>query len=1410
MLTITHKKFDIGILGVWYGLNYGSVLTYYALQSVLKQMGLSPLMIEKPGAADDDFERRDTHARRFANEHFQTSGTRPLNRQHELNKLCDGFIIGSDQVWNYGISRAFGKTFYLDFAEDNKKKIAYAASFGHGTDFAPEEERVLISRLMKRFDAIAVREDDGVRLCRDVYHVDATRVLDPVFLANPEDYTAFAERSHFHEQSPYMLAYILDTTPEKKSLLLHMSKRLGLRPVIMLDGFGSNAEVNRKILNMDDCVRTKLEVYDWLYFFKNTSYVLTDSFHGMCFSVLFNKQFLPLPNKHRGYSRFRSIANLLDITDRLIMDPARELKDEKFMQPVDYTRINAILDNDRTRCRQWLNDAIEGLGERLVGMNGHRLTHNVTHILDVPRACTGCGTCSAVCPSYSIEMRPDEFGFLRPIIDASTCVDCGLCEKRCPALHPQYKNSTNPGCYAMMAPDEIRKVSSSGGMFTVAAEYVLNQGGAVCGAAYKANFEVEHIVVDHKADLERIRGSKYMQSNAAPAYPRVRELLQQGKTVLFTGMPCQVAGLCSFLDKNYDNLYTMDLVCHGITSSKVFEKYHQEVLGGKKITRLEFKAKQPWGWHAGVNAWFDDGTKYSKPLETDPYFRCYLQSLAKNVACADCTSNRMPRQGDLTIGDFWKIGTFDPSLNDNKGTSLILVNSQKGEDFFVKLKPSMAVVKEAPLATAIMGNRSLEHSYPMNKNREMFFKNFKKINLDTLQASCISNRVYEQEFIELSKLVPPEDQEFYFIAKFAAENYRGRKIVTWARSNKFEKILQRYFGLSVSFGVTMRRESIIKGSVEDIATLKGKSDDYYLVSLDKAYDDGVYKLLASYGYLEKRDFVFRRFKPIVLENLDLSKGNYSDVFGNTIEGFRSTVGKVIFRGFNNHIMFGKDMISARFLTFDLCANSRVDIGERVSFNAPTQIESRGFEYGSLLKIGNDCSFRLGGLFRFYTPSTAIIGDHCTATSNFGLHVNMGKKIIIGCDCMFSFENDLWAGDGHAIFDVKSGKCTNRDMSGVYHPSNHLVIGNHVWVGKQAFLMHGTNIGSGSIVGACSVVKGVFPNNCTIAGNPAIKVKENVAWSRDGMANNLENCGRPEYAILTSPASAPISGRKVLVIGGTRFMGVQPVKELIALGNDVTIATRGLNRDNFGMYVNRLVIDVSNETSVKAALSGKYFDVVFDNLAYCSQYVNNVLSHVKCGKYIQLSSVEAYEYLIPDMKEEYFNPYKLHVEIRSVTAGYIKGKRLAEAIAYQHFKNLSVTTVRIPYVTKTDRLFYYCKNIVNQDAMNIDDVSRGFTFIRDTEVGSFLPWIAAQDFSGPINLASEGMVTIDMILKYIEEKTGKKAIIDTKNGSKSPFHEFNEKTFSMNMNKARQLGYKTSHINDWFWKLMDEYIARALK
>ena len=355
---IKNIKFDIGVIGVWPGLNYGSVLTYYALQKTLKDMGLSPIMLDKPGASKDDIETMDNHSRRFARDHFYISKRRLLREMHELNKHCDSFIIGSDQVWNYGISRNFGKSFYFDFVDDDKKKIAYAVSFGHEIDFAPPAERVAISRLMRRFDAISVREDTGVRLCKDIYGVEATHVLDPVFIINPEQYHELASRSTCKEEGPYKLSYILDVTPEKKELMLQMSRELGLKLVVLLDGFSDSAERNRKLLDLDENIRMHVEVYDWLYYFKNASYVLTDSFHGTSYSILFGKQFLPLTNKRRGYTRFESLARLLNFENRLINDPVEAIQNKKYLEQVNYEHINNIITSERIRCKKWLYDAL--------------------------------------------------------------------------------------------------------------------------------------------------------------------------------------------------------------------------------------------------------------------------------------------------------------------------------------------------------------------------------------------------------------------------------------------------------------------------------------------------------------------------------------------------------------------------------------------------------------------------------------------------------------------------------------------------------------------------------------------------------------------------------------------------------------------------------------------------------------------------------------------------------------------------------------------------------------------------------------------------------------------------------------------------------------------------------------------
>jgi len=1392
---------NVGIVGWWYNLNYGGTLTYYALNKAIESLGYSVLMIQR-SCPKNRIPNEDNVPRRFANKHYSISQRYSYDEMNELNQFCDAFVVGSDQLWNPYLMPYSGPEYFLSFVDDKKIKVAYATSFGN-VEQCPLDFIEKYQPLLSKFDAISVRESYSVDMCKRDFGLTATQVCDPVFLCDMQNYEKIAEDSVKAYPEKYVLNFLLDPDKDKVSACRYVKEQLGITASV---NFTDLQNIEEHVAAFDgEHVEANAEIEDFVKAYKNADFVVTDSFHGTCLAVLFNKPFISIANKKRGEKRFVSVLNWLQLTNRLVYDLKDIYINKELLIDMDYKKTNQIISETKQKGLTWLKRALD------TGKTKLERKENVVTALD-SSLCTGCGACAQICPEKAIQMTIDKDGFLRPVVDDLLCTHCGVCEKKCVTLHPIYENNKAPQCFAMMAPDNTRMISSSGGMFTVAAEYILKNGGYVCGAAYNSNYEVEHIIIHDTSDLNKLRGSKYIQSNVKQCYSRIKELLKNNQSVLFTGLPCQVAGLRSYLGKAYDNLYTLDLLCHGITSYKVFKKYWHDVLDDKDITKLEFKAKEPWGWHAGVNAWFKDGTKYSKPLEADPYFMAYLQNISKNSACAACKLNCLPRQGDLTIGDFWGVKEFDPNLNDNKGTSVVLVNNEKGKAFFELLKKGMRVVKEAPLQIAIRGNHCIEHAYPLHKNRNRFFEFLDKRHFQHLTSACLNNRVYEQEYLEQIKTLSKEDLEYYYIAKVVAKNYKGRKVVTWIRSAKLEKILKEHFGISVAFGVTQRKEAIQKGYIEDFSVLKNKKNQYFLVSLDRSYDDEIYKTLQQYGYIEKLDFVFRRHKPIVLENYDLSTGNYYDDYGNSIEGYNATIGKVILRGFNNHISVGKNFATGKNATFDLAANAFIRFGDNTRFNAASRIEVLGYNSIAKLEIGADCTFSGGAVFRFYNtekPVSALIGDHCTSSSKFDLHANQGKKIIIGRDCMFSFETDLWAGDGHTIFDVRTGKNRNA-ASDTFSPQNQLVIGDHVWVGKQAFLMHGTNIGSGCVVGARSVVKGIFPNNCAIAGNPAVKVKEDVAWSREGVSNNIASCGSPDYARLTSPANAPISGRRVLVIGGTRFMGIQLVKELVALGNDVTIATRGKTKDGFGMAVSRLTLDVSDQESCKTALQGKYFDVVFDNLAYCSKFANNVLANVKCGKYIQLSSVEAYANMAIDMKEERFDPYRLPLEICDQTVGYVKGKRQAEAIVYQNYKHVDAVTIRIPYVTKTDRLYYYCRSIVKQIPMNIDDTSRGFTFIRDTEVGKFLPWIAAQNYTGPINLASEGLVTIQMILNYIQTKVGKQPVINTESGTESPFHVFNEKTFSLNMDTAKRLGYKTSNINDWFWKLMDEYIARALK
>ncbi|MDO5409414.1 MAG: polysaccharide pyruvyl transferase family protein [Lachnospiraceae bacterium] len=354
------RKFDVAIMGVWSGCNYGSIMTYYSLCRLVESFGLSVLMIDKPKLNANDPELKENHSRRFARENYkEISRSYPLRELKSLNAHVDTFLIGSDQVWNYGISRNFGRSYFFDFVDDDKKKISYAASFGHDGFFASKQEKQTTAHLLNRFDAISVREEKGVSICKDTFHVKATQVLDPVFAADPAIFDEIAARSSADEKEDFIVSYILDPSPEKREALLYAAEKMNCKLINMLDGLPWKFNENKEKLDLPNTVEN-LQVEDWLYYFKHSKFVITDSCHGASFAIIFKRPFVCIANKHRGLSRFESLLSLFNLKDRYVTDAKEIIKpsNEKLLSDIDYEAVYQIMNRERTRSRAWLKNAL--------------------------------------------------------------------------------------------------------------------------------------------------------------------------------------------------------------------------------------------------------------------------------------------------------------------------------------------------------------------------------------------------------------------------------------------------------------------------------------------------------------------------------------------------------------------------------------------------------------------------------------------------------------------------------------------------------------------------------------------------------------------------------------------------------------------------------------------------------------------------------------------------------------------------------------------------------------------------------------------------------------------------------------------------------------------------------------------
>lgn len=355
--------------------------------------------------------------------------------------------------------------------------------------------------------------------------------------------------------------------------------------------------------------------------------------------------------------------------------------------------------------------------------------------------CTGCEACTQTCPQNCIHLKADNEGFLYPEVDTAVCINCGLCEKVCPVLNQGAERRPLEVMAAQNPHEDTRFRSSSGGVFSELALQILQDGGVVFGAAFDDDFSVHHIMAEDKNGLKALRGSKYTQSRIGDAYSQARTQLEAGRPVLFTGTPCQIAGLRRYLRKDYPGLLTVEVACHGVPSPAVWQRYLQEIktdhstsAAPAEIQHINFRSKRN-GWKLFsmliIGKVGDDKFEQCQDLRHDIFMRGFLKNLYLRPSCYVCPARSLKSGADLTIADYWGIQNVRPEADDDRGTSLVLVNTPRGNEIIEKLQ-----LKSWPTTydEALAGNHCLEQSVPIPAGRESFWRRF-----PTEGLSCVSS-----------------------------------------------------------------------------------------------------------------------------------------------------------------------------------------------------------------------------------------------------------------------------------------------------------------------------------------------------------------------------------------------------------------------------------------------------------------------------------------------------------------------------------------------------------------------------------------------------------------------------------------------------------------------------------------------
>ena len=602
----------------------------------------------------------------------------------------DAYICGSDQIWNPSYTST-SSAYFLQFAPEHKR-IAFAPSFGVSS--IPSELYPLYKKWLNGIPYLSVREQRGAEIIKEITGREVPILPDPTLCLSKESWSDFERKPDYIKCETYVLTYFLGNETNKyRRFIEHYAA--GKKIINLLD------------LRDPEYFATDPAEFVWLI--HHAKAVFTDSFHGTVFSLIFHTPFIVFERIESGgmgmSSRIETLLKIFSMDDRWFSLG-------KAIDACDFSQIEKIIEREREKALVFIQKSLKSVEDAK--------SKNIInpYVLKKKSDCSGCAACVAACPAHCIKMKVDSEGFRYPFVDYNKCINCDKCKNICNESSRECPTKFNKAYIAWTENEKIRRNSSSGGMFSELSDGILKQGGHIYGAGFDDTFRVIHKCIQKKSDLKRLRGSKYVQSDIENCFEEIKTKLEKGIMIYFSGTPCQVDGLLSFLGKKYDNLYTQDIICHGVPSPKVWKAYITMMSAGSKIKNVSFRDKT-YGWHYFSMKIETEDKKYIKRSDEDVYTRLFLENVILRPSCYNCHHKHLHRKADITIADCWSLDKFRVSIVDeDKGLSLVFANTDKGKSLLIE---TLAKKIEVPYDTAARSQAAMINSVKYNQNRELFF-----------------------------------------------------------------------------------------------------------------------------------------------------------------------------------------------------------------------------------------------------------------------------------------------------------------------------------------------------------------------------------------------------------------------------------------------------------------------------------------------------------------------------------------------------------------------------------------------------------------------------------------------------------------------------------------------------------------